>query len=175
MSMENQHLLSDVRVCANAIGTLLDWGKSRWKSVRDHVANNTIPHHGNKGKEKTNTKLSVDVHDDLHRYFQYLHQLAQPRATLFVREMSGSGLRNEDEDIKELPTSFSKRGLYARFCNERGYRVSTSPNGVDTLVEDENFDGEKRLPVCRWPSFFNFWRKYYPKLRLQRAAKDVCG
>ena len=175
MSLENQHLLSDVRVCANAIGTLLDWGKCRWKSVRDHVANNTIPHHGNKGKEKTNTKLSADVYDDLHRYFHYLHQLAQPRATLFVREMSGSGLRNDDEDIKELPTSFSKRGLYARFCNERGYRVSTSPSGVDTLVEDENFDGEKRLPVCRWASFFNFWRKYYPKLRLQRAAKDVCG
>ena len=77
--------------------------------------------------------------DDLQTFFQHLLELSQPRATLFVTEETRRELREEDKDAKELPTSFSKRGLYAGFCNEQGWRLETSPRGVMILKEDDTF------------------------------------
>ena len=51
-------IITSNQICANAIGNILDWGRQKSAKVRSQVANNTIPTHGNKRKEKQNTKFN---------------------------------------------------------------------------------------------------------------------
>jgi hypothetical protein len=62
--------------------------------------------------------------------------LASHTTTCFVRDQSGTGLRDDDDGgLVELPPYLTKRSLYRQFCNELGWDVATS--GVrllDTLT-----------------------------------------
>ena len=61
-------------------------------------------------------------------------------ATRFVREETGSGLWDGEEDLVELPTSWSKRAVYSRFCYERGFVMTSTPRG--NIKKTERSDPE---------------------------------
>ena len=76
----------------------------------------------------------------------------------------------------ELPTSWSKRALYARFCYERGYVVTASHSGILTKEErtDDGWDVANNKRTCGWSTFLRFWEKHYPSIRLGSSSADIC-
>jgi hypothetical protein len=70
-----------------------------------------------------------NVKQQLARFFKNHELLARPQATKVVRELTGSGLREGEEGVIELPPSFLKRGMFARFISDRDYKVVDNPRG----------------------------------------------
>jgi hypothetical protein len=70
------------------------------------------------------------VKGGLHDFFHEIKQVGMPKATRFVREETGSGLRDEEENLLELLTCWSKRSIYARFCYKRGFVITNSGGGI---------------------------------------------
>ena len=95
------------------IACILDFGITQWATYQDAVDDNRIPVHGNKnrvlGKGK---RFQNEVKDDLLEFFEEIKQFAQPHSTIFVREEAGIGLRDGDEEVLDLPSSWFKRWLY---------------------------------------------------------------
>ena len=92
-------------------------------------------------------------------------------STRFVRENCGTGLRDGEDAVLELPSSWSKRTIYKRFCDERGWEVQTTARGT---TETKPKPQEENKPICHWRSFQRFWQKEYPLLRLPKPAADIC-
>lgn len=118
-----------LRACKNAIMLVLGIGKSRLAAAAKHAAANTFPVHGLKGKPGqayANKKARVD--SDLVDFFEKLQDEAAVPATRLAREITGVGLRAGEEEI-ELPTHMTKRGLYTKFCWERGWKLLSDVKG----------------------------------------------
>ena len=149
---------------------------------------NKVPVHGLKGKESNNNNLHHGYTFVLKMFFDMLETLAVPRATRVVRTLvKGEGkeetnpstvrveLRDDDTDVLELPSSMTKRGIYARFLKDhcgivqvldaRSCVIAVRPNGPDDHVPD-----------CypSWRSFNRHWERFYPKLVIARPREDVC-
>ena len=171
------HELKNYMVCKDAISILLDYGRCKWKTCAKAVKNNSLPVHGNIGKVSNNAKkFEREVKDDLHAFFHDMNQFATPKATRFVRETTGSGLRDGEENVLELPTCWSKRALYARFCFERGYVISSTATGIIKKEKrtDEQWDPQNEKTICSWTRFLSFWRLHYPLIRIAMASHDIC-
>ena len=171
------HPLKEWRVCKNAISVLLDYGIRKWQTCQEAILQNKLPTHGNKGKVLGKAKRFADhVKDDLHSFFQHIKQFGAPKATRFVREETGTGLRDGEDDLVELPTSWSKRAMYARFCFERGYVITTNARGsaIKTERSDANWRVEDQKMICSWWAFLVFWDTNYPKIRLGSPSADIC-
>ena len=105
-------------------------------------------------------------------------------ATRFIRELCGSGLRKEEEDLVELPSNFSKRKLYRDFCFQRGYKIKGTAKGsygntsvyelrpVDPYLWPE---GTMPLPVCSYSNFLLIWKEKFPNLKIRNRCEDTCG
>jgi hypothetical protein len=159
------HPLKEWRVCKNAISVLLDYGIRKWQTCQEAILQNKLPTHGNKGKVLGKAKRFADhVKDDLHSFFQHIKQFGAPKATRFVREETGTGLRDGEDDLVELPTSWSKRAMNARFCFERGYVITTNARGsaIKTERSDANWRVEDQKMICSWWVFLVFWDTNYP-------------
>jgi hypothetical protein len=59
-------------------------------------------------------------------FFEGVKQFAQPQLTRFVRADVGTGLRDGEEDVPGLLSSWLKHGLYQRFYEERGQDIKTT-------------------------------------------------
>ena len=104
---EGLHELKHGMVCKDAISILLDYGRRKWKQCQTKVAKNIVFEHGSKGKLAPKAKrFAAEVEDGLHAFFHEIKQFGSPKTTRFVREETGTGLRDgEDPDLLELPTS----------------------------------------------------------------------
>ena len=121
-------------ICQHSFrNNLLGIFKYQWKTIRSS-ATSSLPgpiSHGNSGKrnrfEGSNKK---DVEEDV---VCFLNNIADERgesyATRFIRERTLLGLRKEEEDLIELPSSLSMRGLFKQFCHERGHVVVATAKG----------------------------------------------
>ena len=96
--------------------------------------------------------------------------MAQPQSTRVVRQESGAALRDGEDDVFELPTNLTKRGLYERFCNDRGWGIKTTANGYakPTKIDDD------AKTIYAFGKFYSFWKSGSPKLRLGKSSEDVC-
>ncbi len=158
------------KICKGALGFLLDFKHRKWKTMRDAVKNNIVPQHGNSGVSNRKKPFEKGVRNDLHQYLENLSEMeAAPVSTPIFREAVGSGLRGGEEGVVELPPSLTKRKLYIRFCEERGYKVKTSDNGRFEITEDRS---KEQKPICAWGTFLNFWKKEFPKLRIRKPQKE---
>jgi hypothetical protein len=169
--------LKNYMVCQDAISILLDYGRRKWKTCEKAVKHNSLPEHGNTGKASNNAKkFEREVKDDLHAFFQDMNQFATPKATRFVRESTGSGLRDGEENVLELPTCWSKRAVYARFCFERGYAISSTATGLIKKEKrtDEQWNPQDEKTICSWARFWSFWKSHYPLIRIATASHDIC-
>jgi hypothetical protein len=86
--------------------------------------------------------------------------LATPQATCAVCELAGTGLRDGEEGVIELPPSFSKRSMYSRFIGDRDYDVELDPRGGITAIRKV---GESLAcqPICSWFKFRTFWKEAF--------------
>ena len=130
-----------------------------------------MPFHGNEnirsGRGKAFDEL---IRDDLDKFFEVMELLSEPQSTRIVRHATGCSLRDDLEGVTYLPTHMSKRGLYTRFCNERGWELERHKKGdYNATVVNDDF-----LPICSWYKFRSFWKQHYPKLRIGRSSEDVC-
>ena len=95
-------------ICKNAIAMIIGKKRDAWRSIKD-----SIPSHGLKNK-RSNSRLSVDIEDDLHAYFLSLQELGAPRATRLVstlsadKEQVNTELRDPDADLIKLPSCHGK-------------------------------------------------------------------
>jgi hypothetical protein len=169
-------MLCGRKVCRSAIGALLDFSFRKWKTCVDAVKNNRPPMHGNKYNRNAASQFEQHCVTSLHEFFAGLKDFAEPESTCFVREQTGSGLRNGEEDVSLLPSCFSKRSLFIRWCDERGWKMTTLPRGSYKKEKNKNKDGSdvETEPICVFSTFLCFWKVHYPKLRLKSPSEDVC-
>jgi hypothetical protein len=83
----------------------------------------------------------------------------------------------------ELPSSFTRRKLYAQYCFLRGYKVKASAKGsygrtdayevrpFDDLLWPED---SVPLPVCSWKAFQRIWQVHFPMLSIRNPCEDTC-
>jgi hypothetical protein len=101
---------------------------------------------------------------------------AGPRATRLIRDLVCEevllDLRNDDADILELPSNFTKRGLYNRYLQENGwvFKFDSKCRVIEKILLEEGL-----VQPVSWPTFWNFWCKNYPKLVVPNAAEDICN
>jgi hypothetical protein len=148
------------RVCKHAMMLILGVGKTRWAASAKHAAANTFPVHGLIGKAGNKlSKKKARVDSDLNDFFAKLQDEAQ---------VPGVG---EEEQV-ELPPYMSKRGLYKKFCWERGWKLDTDEKGNITRSSrpyDTDFpEGSERKDISAWSSFAKYWKEKHPNLKIRK-------
>ena len=166
------------RVCKNAIASLCGYGRKGWERVTKAAKEGILPQHGLAGQTSNRLKR-YDHGPMLHAFFARVEQMAAPRATRVVRcfTTEGSlqnGLREDDENVVELPTTFTKNALYLRFCREE-CGTDIQFDGKHKVMSKEPVEGKEQLPVPAWSTFRLFWNENYPHLHIQKPREDVCG
>jgi len=75
----------------------------------------------------------------------------------------GLDIRNADE-LQELPSHWTQRTVFRRFCAELGYEVKLrNDKGTLDYALIEGFEGTPHKP-CAWSTFQNYWKSNHPKL-----------
>jgi hypothetical protein len=161
-------------VCRDAICLFLRLGKEAWSTIATMARNNSPPSHGLIG---SNNRLDAWMQDLLHHFFEDVVKLAQPRATLIVRSLVRdevvTQLRQDDEDIVELPSNLTKRSLYNRMVKELGWEFTY--DAKSKIIERNAIEGMEQERVPCWYTFRQYWKKNYPKLFVASAREDVCN
>jgi hypothetical protein len=81
-------------------------------------------------------------------------------------------LRDDDADILELPTAFTKRNMYRRYVVEQGWEFTYDKTGK--IIKKVAVDEDLEEPAS-WPTFLSFWKKNYPKLVIPKPSEDICN
>ena len=175
-------------ICKHRLASLVGYGKKKWLACSKMAKNNNVPGHALKGKQSNNGNIHQGYTIVLNMFFSLLETLAVPRATRVVRNLVDNTnatnadqptlrvqLRDDDEELLELPSSMLKRGLYARFLKEnlgivQVYDARSRIIGVRTV------DAADEVPSIypSWRTFNRHWDRYYPKLVIARPREDVC-
>jgi hypothetical protein len=167
--------LRNASICQSAMMCLLKKGYKWWKSCATHNRNMTVPSHKLTGQmSNKKRKFLVDYKEDLESHFGELVKEAEPIATRYVREVTGeTTLRDNDDSMLYLPSFFTQRNCYAKFCLEkRGMKVTTNNKG--TVKLEPAVAGEvKRVPS--WSAYSTYWHTNYPKLKVRKPTEDICG
>jgi hypothetical protein len=164
-------------ICKHALTRLLAFGYNKWKNIVKAGKQTLLPSHGLR-KKKLGNKVNLGMQEVLYQFFLGLQELAAPRATLVVRDyvrdedFVATQLRYDDADVLELPPSFTKRALFHRLLHERGWTYKYDSRG--RILERTCTDG-KEQDVPSWGGFRNYWKARFPKLRIARPRKDICG
>jgi hypothetical protein len=161
-------------VCQSSLMRLLGIGPDAWKTVNLASATNTVPVHGLTGRS-SNYAMGDATTTSLQAFFEGLKDHACPRATRFVRTESGFELRDDDVEVMELPTSWTKRAVFARWLDECGWRIKTDSIGRTTMSEKEGVAVAARVAYCSWPFFVSFWKTNYGYLIVPKSREDICG
>ena len=166
-------------ICRNALQVLTNIGKTRWFSLERQVKENYMigKKHALEGRvgERANKSIKPTEQAHLHSFFKDMMDLAYPRATKFVRSLTSFDTRDDDTEVLELPSSFSKRQLFGRYAKGLGYLVVTSEKKTQELKKDPEAEDDDVSEPTSWASFHRFWKKNYPKLVLPKPREDICG
>jgi hypothetical protein len=161
-------------VCQSTLMRLLGIGPDAWKTVSLAAATNTMPVHGLCGRT-SNSAMGALTTASLHAFFQGLKEHACPRATRFVRTESGFELRDDDVEVMDLPTSWTKRAVFARWLDDSGWTIKTDAIGRTTMSEKVGVAAASRIAYCSWPFFMTFWKSNYGYLIVPKSREDICG
>jgi hypothetical protein len=170
----NEAEVEPLRACKHALMLVLGIGKGRWGASARHAKANTFPVHGLTGKsgnKNANKKARVD--SDLMDFFAKLQDEVEVPAARLVREITGVGLRAGSGEMIELSTHMTKRGLYTKFCWERGWKIVSDAKGNYTrtprLYDTEFPQGSERQEVCAWSSFQKYWKEKQPDVKIRAS------
>ena len=179
---------ADLNLCIHAFRNLFGIYRKQWNYLKSSCKNYSPGpiEHGNKGLK--NRQKSSAVNSATDSVVAFLDAVSKEHgeayATRFIREITGMSLRNEEDGLVELPSSFTKRKLYAEFCFSRGYKVKSTAKGSYGPMKDfllRPFDellwpaDSTPLPVCSWTDFRMIWKKHFPKLGIRNPCEDTCG
>ncbi len=189
---------NNLMICANAMLAILGKGKKFWKTCCDATIRNTVPMHGSMGKTSNNIlDPNSDVLISLGCFFEEMQELAEPRATRLVREMTNNGVRDDNQTL-DLPAWTTKRDLYRRWCFEQGWKLNTTDMGnwkktprqdyasklyfsclpYLTCLHSNTFLLYAGVPspdnLVSWTTFLSFWNKHYSNLVIRRPNADIC-
>jgi hypothetical protein len=130
------------------------------------------------GGERGATSAFLKMYEsDLDDHFEELKKEAEPIATRYVREMTGETTLRDTQDILFLPSYFTVRGCYAKFCLEkRGVRITTTNKGTVKKHPQPAIDGEDATnDVPSWQSYCEYWKRHYSDLKVRKPTEDTCG
>jgi hypothetical protein len=110
-------------ICKNALCFMLGYGSTAWLNVVKLAKLNLPPSHGLIGSKSNNSKEELDLF--MREYLDDIQKMAQPRATLVVRSIVRdevqTELRDDDEELLELPSNMSKRSIYNNLVAKAGW------------------------------------------------------
>jgi hypothetical protein len=177
-------------VCQNTFRALFHCtGENQWstlmKEVKESGASSLKPH-GNTGNKAraVNSPLGKSKPSLVNYLTDIKEKHGELPATHFVREESGTTTRDDDVDTVELPSHYSKRTIYERFCYSRGWIAKCTKKGNYGKVADyakRPYDdvlfpeGSEYLDVPAWSSFCDVWAEEFPKMKIRSPSEDICG
>ena len=165
----------DAMICTYALCAILGMTHNAWDPLWKKVKEGLPIEHGLVGK--VGNRKNVDYHNVLTEFFEEMKVFAGPRATRLIRGLVRNqvniDLRDDDEEILELPTCFTKRGLYNRYLLQQGWTFKYDSNGK--VIEKIPSSDEDTISPASWPTFLLFWNKNYPKLVIPNPAEDICN
>jgi hypothetical protein len=142
-------------ICRDALCRVLGIGMDAWASIFTMAKNNIPPSHGLAGK--AGNRLDDSLETLLEGYFTKLLTLAMPRATqiirTLVRDQVITELKDDDEDIQELPSHMSKRSLYDQLLLQIGWK--NTYDGKSRIVDQQPVEGveQQQEKPPSWSSF----------------------
>ena len=167
---------------------MFDYGYDKISTLRRDMNNAGLKKHGLINKPSNlilnNQEKYKEIKKALHFIFEKLRDEAETHATRVIREATGVGLRDEEIDTVELPSSFSKRQLYYRYYFHNGYGVKSDAKGnmpsmknyeVRTTFNIHYPEGSVPKPVCDWKAFRTFWKDNYPKMTIRPPSQNTCA
>ena len=173
-------------ICKHRLASLVGYGKKKWIACSKLTKNNSLPIHGLNGKQSNNGNIHQGYTIILNMFFSLMETLAVPRATRVVRNVvddtNNAGessvrinLRDQDDDLLELPSSMSKRGLYARFLKEH-LGVVQVLDARSRIIGVRTVEEGGTIPQIypSWRTFNRHWEQHFPKLVIARPREDVC-
>jgi hypothetical protein len=133
---------NSLMICKNAMLAILGKGSRFWKTCCKAARDNILPIHGMTGKISNSAPdPESDVYQSLFLFFEDMKELAEPRATRLVRELTNNGVR-DDNDTLDLPAWTTKRELYRRWCFEQGWKMRTTDMGNWTRIPRQDYEGK---------------------------------
>jgi len=180
---------ADISVCLSSFRNLFGLFQRQWVNLKKSIDNNYKPGplvHGNIGTHhRSDSSKATKATPSVVAFLEGVSvSHGEAYATRFIREITGMSIRKEEEGQVELPSSFTKRKLYAQYCYSRGYKVKASAKGscgktegyevrpIDDVLWPE---GSVPLPVCSWKDFHVIWKVHLPKLSIRNPCEDTCG
>ena len=177
-----------LKICINALAVVFNYGCIKLVSLKKDLKNSGVKVHGLKQKP-SNRKLNQEekyeeIKNNLYTFFENLKEEAETHSTRVIRKATGVGLRDNEIDTVELPSSLSKRQLYYRYCFRNGYAVKSDAKGrMPSIkaypVQDSNNvhypEGSAPKPVCDWKYFCTFWKDNFPNMKIRPPSHDTCA
>ena len=154
-------------MCLNSLLSFYNISYQRLKTLEDFInIGKTIgPTHLLVGS-KSNGAIKGVIVEKLHDNFVRLQRHhTEPHATKVVRTTTGIALRNDD-DIAELPSSFTKRQMYCNFLFGLGWCVKPKGNGsfgplkeYELREDSDDWVGtaENQIHPCSFETFKMCW------------------
>ena len=91
-------------------------------------------------------------------------------ATSLDHVVVGRFNRDDKEDMVYLPISMGYRNCYKRYMDGLGYQVRSNAKGAINVEEV----GDKGKEFDLLQTYFDFWKREYPHLKVSRPVKDIC-
>jgi hypothetical protein len=167
-------------ICQHAISRVCGMKSYAWHGLCKKVRTGVALEHGLAGKSPN--RLNAQAHDWIDSFLSRLEEQAAPRATRIVRFLNRDGnlaqeTRDDDEDILDLPCHCTKLGLYKQFLMEHGWQFVYDPK--NRLLDKVAIEGMEQVPndptfLPSIKTFLKHWKEEFPKLRIQKAAADIC-
>ena len=132
-----------------------------------------------------NASLKAEVTDSMSAFFDRMELMTEPHASKVVRIETKIVMKDGDDDV-ELPSNFTKRGMYERGCLDRGwvakardgngsygriakYETRNTQEGTDWPLESVS------LPVWCFKKFISYWRKFFLYIKIKKSSHHTCG
>lgn len=174
------------QVCQNTLMRLFDYGYYKFKKLQDQVEKVELSCHGLTNKLSNNMVANQEkykeIETSLKKFFEDLVEESETHATRVVREVSGVTLRDDEVGTVELPSSWTKRQLYSRYCFQRGWNVRADARGC--LPKLQNYPvrpfndsdwptGSEPIPVPSRIYFDKYWKKNFPLMKIRSPSADT--
>ena len=183
VSSEN---INHVYLCGNAMRRMFYIGKHQWRRIVDAI---NLPERINRSHLKDNAHaISSCTQSVIDFLYDIAKREGESYATRYVRLLTGIAVRDSEKGHTELPSSYTQRFLYEKFCFLRGHLAKSDATGsygsITNYESRENDDelgdlalwpsGSEKLDICTWATFKNIWNRYLPFVTIRSSAKDTC-
>ncbi|KAG7338826.1 hypothetical protein IV203_012803 [Nitzschia inconspicua] len=178
-SCDDYTALREARVCHNAMMDLLARGRCFWTTCIDHYKKGTIPSPRTKNTGQVSNrrrKFLKDYEESLKEHFEELQQEAEPVPTSSIRlgtnETGGTDTKQLQHYHYYLPSTFTLRGCYAKYCfDKRKMRITTNKKG-SVFVAPACAGGDE-FTVPSWSGYVAYWKVNYPNLKVRKPFRDM--